>query len=95
MDRCEAPGGAHLVPEWNVANHYMLAGCACYPYASATNSNKRASDRNHTIPQFSHTERPPEIARALGEVGCVVVRGLLNAADRASVRDELTPTCQK
>jgi len=44
-----------------------------------------------TIPRFSHAERPSEIARALDDVGCVVVTGLLNAADRAAVRDELAP----
>ena len=48
-----------------------------------------------TIPQFSHVERPAEIARALDEAGCVVVTGLLNAADRAAVRDELAPYMTK
>jgi ectoine hydroxylase-related dioxygenase (phytanoyl-CoA dioxygenase family) len=47
------------------------------------------------IPRFSHTEPPSEIARALEEAGCVVVTGLLSAADRASVRDELAPHMQK
>ena len=48
-----------------------------------------------TIPQFSHTGRPSDIASALGEVGCVVVTGLLNAADRAAVRDELAPYMER
>jgi ectoine hydroxylase-related dioxygenase (phytanoyl-CoA dioxygenase family) len=48
-----------------------------------------------TIPQFSHAERPSEIAHALDEAGCVVVTGLLNAADRAAVRDELAPYMTK
>ena len=48
-----------------------------------------------TIPQFSHAARPSEIADALDEAGCVVVTGLLNAADRAAVRDELAPYMTK
>ncbi len=48
-----------------------------------------------TIPRFSDTERASEIAHALGEVGCVVVTGLLSAADRAAVRDELAPYMEK
>jgi len=48
-----------------------------------------------TIPRFRATERPGEITRALGEVGCVVVENLLDATDRTAVRDELAPYMQR
>jgi len=48
-----------------------------------------------TIPRFSHAARPSEIAHALDETGCVVVTGLLDACDRAAVRDELAPFMER
>jgi ectoine hydroxylase-related dioxygenase (phytanoyl-CoA dioxygenase family) len=48
-----------------------------------------------TIPQFSRSDRPSDIAQALGEIGCVVVTDLLNAVDRTAVRDELAPYMER
>ena len=44
-----------------------------------------------SIPQFSATARATDIAEALGEVGCVVVTGVMDPALRESVKDELAP----
>ena len=47
------------------------------------------------IPRFSNNERASEIADALGEAGCVVVTGVLSAADRSAIRQELSPYMAK
>jgi ectoine hydroxylase-related dioxygenase (phytanoyl-CoA dioxygenase family) len=48
-----------------------------------------------SIPCFSSGDAPADIAVALGDAGCVVVTGLLSAAERAAVREELAPHMEK
>ena len=44
-----------------------------------------------SIPQFSAGTSASDIAEALGEAGCAVVTGLMDAELRQSIRDELAP----
>jgi ectoine hydroxylase-related dioxygenase (phytanoyl-CoA dioxygenase family) len=44
-----------------------------------------------SIPRFAATNAHSDVAHALEKAGCVVVTGLLAAADRESVRAELAP----
>ena len=44
-----------------------------------------------SIPQFHASASASDVADALGEAGCAVVTGLMDAELRQSIRDELAP----
>ena len=48
-----------------------------------------------SIPQFSSDTSPSDIAATLGEAGCVVVTGVMDAELRQSIRGELAPHMAK
>ena len=48
-----------------------------------------------SIPQFSADASPSDITEALGEAGCVVVTGVMDAGLRQAITDELAPHMAK